>query len=212
SNYQTQLEYIQKEIKKDTRKAALMFLRIAKHNIHMKTEFSIYRKLDRSDSSIELRPHTIQKVLMNVLHTFFIDFTNNGILVDVDNYYGKVQMDYETIQVALYHLIENASKYTKPNSRIKVQFIELEQSVEILFTMTSLFIEEEEIDKIFTEGYSGKEARNCEVNGDGIGMWRIKQMMHLNKGDISIIRGTPKVISDGRGYAVNRVLLKFLKK
>lgn len=211
ANYQTQLDFIQKEIKKDVRKASLMFLRIAKHNIHMKSEFSIYRKLDRSDAELDLRRHPIQKVLLNVLHTFFVDFTNNGIFVEVGNYYGRVLVDYETIQVALYHLIENASKYTKPDTNILIQFNETDSATTITVTMTSLFVEEDEVEKIFIEGYSGKHAKQLGLHGDGIGMWRISQMMTLNKGSVKFINGTNRFISGGHVYGENQIILSFVK-
>lgn len=40
-NWKEQINFIKDEISKDPDKAALMFLRIAKHNTHMKSEFSI---------------------------------------------------------------------------------------------------------------------------------------------------------------------------
>ena len=209
SNYQTQLDFIQKEIRRDVRKASLMFLRIAKHNIHMKSEFSIYRKLDRSDAEIEFKNHPIQKVLMNVLHTFFVDFTNNNIFVEVDNYYGDVRIDYETIQVAIYHLIENASKYTKPETNILIQFKDYDDEVEVSFMMTSLFVEHDEVEKIFEEGYSGKAARQSKQSGDGIGMWRINQMLNINKGSVKFINGRNKFFSNGVTYGENQIILKF---
>jgi hypothetical protein len=211
SNYETQLTYIQNEINKDVRKAAMMFLRIAKHNLQMKSEFSIYRKLDRSDASIEFREHSIQKVLMNVLHTFFVDFADKGIFVEVENYFGKVSIDYETIQIALYHLIDNTSKYAKPDNKISIKFREQLTTVDVILSMTSLFIEQEEVKELFDEGYSGKAAKNAELHDDGIGMWRIKQMMTLNKGSVEVVNGKVKVITDGLPYGVNQIILKFMK-
>lgn len=79
----------------------------------MKSEFSIYRKLDREDGGTLIRQYPIRIVLLNVLHTFFSDFSNNNIYVNVEDYFGKVRIDYETIQVAIYHMIENATKYAK---------------------------------------------------------------------------------------------------
>lgn len=211
ANYQSQLEYIKAEISKDLRKAALMFLRIAKHNIHMKSEFSIYRKLERSDAQLDFKSHQIQKVLMNVLHTFFVDFTNNGIFIEVESFYGRVLIDYESIQVALYHLIENASKYTKPDTNILIQFNEENEVVKITITMTSLFVEEDERDKIFIEGFSGKIAKENGLDGDGIGMWRINQMMALNRGRIEFNCGTTRLVSDGITYGENQIILTLPK-
>jgi signal transduction histidine kinase len=211
TNYQKQLDFIQKEIKRDSKKAALMFIRIAKHNIHMKSEFSIYKKLDRNDAVLELSSHPIRKVILNILHTFFVDFTNNEIYVSVSEYTGKVNIDYESIQVALYHLIENASKYTMPNSNINITFSEAAQRVIVSFKMRSLHIAADEKEKIFTEGYSGKAACNCLLNGDGIGMWQIEQMVKLNNGQVSVNCGQEAFQINGIPYADNEIILTLIK-
>lgn len=212
SNYQTQLDYIQKEIRKDIRKAALMFLRIAKHNLHMKSEFSIYKKLDREDAVLEFRNHPIQKVILNILHTFFSDFSDNGIYVEVSDYFKKVHIDYESIQVALYHLIENASKYAMPNTQITISFTDSDKHVDVSFKMKSLYVAVDELDKIFEEGYSGRTAFELGLHGDGIGMWRINQMMRLNNGTIKFISGTDQIKINDKVYADNEIILSFVKQ
>lgn len=186
SNWKNQLEFIEKEIKSNPKKAALMFIRLAKNSIHMKSEFSIYRKLDRKDiASLEFKSYPIRIVLLNVLHTFFGDFNVNGIYVNVTDYFGKVKIDYETIQVALYHLIENATKYAKHYSEIYIDFEESKPNdVLVHIKMRSTYVEPSERITIFNEGISGSVAKKMKKNGDGIGMWRIKQMMTLNKGDL----------------------------
>ena len=74
-NWKNQLNYIEKEINANPKKAAMMFLRLAKNSIHMKSEFSIYRKLDREEeASLELRTYSLRTVLLNVLHTFLWTF------------------------------------------------------------------------------------------------------------------------------------------
>lgn len=207
TNYKTQLDFLQKEIKRDPKKAALMFIRIAKHNIHMKSEFSIYKKLDRNDAVLELSSHPIKKVILNILHTFFVDFTSNEIYVSVSDYNGRVKIDYESIQVALYHLIENASKYTMPNSNIEISFEEIGQKVNVSLKMRSLHISNDEVEKIFEEGYSGKAACNCQLNGDGIGMWQINQMVKLNNGKVTVKCGQETLKVNGVPYADNEIIL-----
>lgn len=211
SNYQELIKYIQDQIKRDSKNAALMFLRIAKHNVHMKTEFSIYKKLDRVDASLELSMNPIRKVILNVLHTFFIDFTNQNIYVSVAEFKGRVKIDYESIQVALYHLIENASKYTMPDSNIEISFEEKSTDVDVIFKMKSLFLDDEEVEKIYSEGYSGKVAKECKLNGDGIGMWQINRMMKLNGGSITFLNGKICDVMQDRIFAPNIITLTFKK-
>ena len=190
----------------------MMFLRIAKHNIHMKSEFSIYRKLDRDDNAdLEFKSYPIRIVVLNVLHTFFGDFTSKNVYVKVSDYFGKVFIDYETIQVALYHLIENSSKYTKTDSTIFIDFFEEYNDVIVSMEMVSLHIPVNEREKIFKEGVSGVSAKKLGKSGDGIGMWRIKQMIELNKGSIEVNCG--EEIENFRGVDFSKNTFKFrLKK
>ena len=64
-------------------------------------------------SELKCQVNPIRKVILNVLHTFFIDFNNQNIYVYVSEFKGRVKIDYESIQVALYHLIENATKWNE---------------------------------------------------------------------------------------------------
>lgn len=209
SDHKNQIAHIVNELRRNPNKAALMFIRIAKHNIHMKSEFSIYKKLDRSDAKLDQRTHPIRKVVLNVLHTFFVDFSNNNIFVEVEENRDSVIFDYESIQVALYHLIENSSKYTKKNSIIKIYFIKNGFYLDVIFEMVSLYIEIEERDKIFIEGYSGKNAKKTNKSGDGIGMWRIDQMMKINGGEVKVVAGTETEDVMGYEYAKNKFILSF---
>jgi K+-sensing histidine kinase KdpD len=212
TNWRNQIVNIEKELKFNPKKAALLFLRIAKNNIQMKSEFSIYRKLDREDTaSLDIKEYPIKKVLLNVLHTFFADFSNNNIYVEVKDFFGKVKIDYETIQVVFYHLIENALKYARPNSNITIEFIQKKDDISVDFIMSSTHIYPNEREAIFQEGFSGKLAKIMEKNGDGIGMWRIRQIMELNNGMISVKCGDILEKYLGIDYSHNIFTLTFKK-
>ncbi|WP_291866296.1 ATP-binding protein [Maribacter sp.] len=212
SNWRNQKEYIEKELITNKHKAAMMFLRIAKHNIHMKSEFSIYRKLDRDDNAnLEFIKYPFRVVLLNILHTFFGDFTSKSIYVQVSDFYGKIYIDYETIQVALYHLLENSAKYSKPETNINIDFEEYHNTVTMSIEMISLYIPINERERIFIEGVSGSSAKKLGKNGDGIGMWRIKQMIELNKGAFEIICGDDIETYRGIDFAKNIFNIKLNK-
>lgn len=211
SDINTQVEKIIEIVKKNPGETAMMFLRIAKHNIHMKSEFSIYRKLERENSALEKRDHPIHKVLMNVLHSFFVDFSDKNVYVKVGECRSLVSCDYESIQVALYHLIENATKYVKHNSTVLINFNESPDSIDISFEMQSLFIHKDEYEKIYEEGYSGQESKKTFKDGDGIGMWRIKQMLELNNAKIITIPGEEIEKVKGFKFSTNKFIIQFNK-
>ena len=186
SKFHDQINEIGALIHQNPSDAALMFLHVVKHSLHMKSEFSIYRKLDRLNPTLEKRKHKIHKILMNVLHAFFIDFSDKDVYVDIGETETTINVDYESVQVAFYHLIENASKYVKPKSKMLISFLESEYNISVHFKMNSLYVEKNEVEKIFNEGYSGIEAKKTLKDGEGIGMWRVKQMLDLNDSQIKI--------------------------
>ncbi|WP_298485633.1 ATP-binding protein [uncultured Maribacter sp.] len=212
SNWRNQIEYIQKELDNDKYKASMVFLRIAKHNIHMKSEFSIYRKLDRDDNAdLEFTVYPFRVVLLNVLHTFFGDFTSKNIYVQVSDFYGKILIDYETIQVALYHLLENSAKYSKPDTNILIDFKDNDKTIVMSIQMISLHIPENERERILLEGVSGVTAKKIGKQGDGIGMWRIKQMIELNNGKFEIKCGDGIENFRGIPFSENTFNIELLK-
>ncbi len=211
-NWKRQLEFIKEEINKDVNKAALMFLRIAKHNTHMRSEFSIYRKIERDDNiELDKKEHNLRNVLLNTLHTFFSDFSKRNIYVEVEEFYYKIQFDYETIQVAFYHLIENASKYAMHNTKINVTAYETENWINLKFDMISAHVKPDERDEIMKEGISGEMARKMQRQGDGIGMWRINQMLEINEGLFERNFGSIKETKMGFDFSNNSFILKFPK-
>ncbi|MEE1961073.1 ATP-binding protein [Allomuricauda taeanensis] len=211
-NWRKQLDFIKEEIEKDMDKAALMFLRIAKHNTHMRSEFSIYRKLERDDNiELDKKEHNLRNVLLNTLHTFFSDFSKQNVYVEVDDFFFKVSFDYETIQVALYHLIENAAKYTLYNTKVSITAFESDEWINLKFDMTSIHVTEDEKEEIMKEGVSGKMAKKMQKQGDGIGMWRIDQMLKINDGEFEAIFGGVSESKMGFDFSNNIFIMKFLK-
>lgn len=211
-NWRKQVEFIKEEISKDLDKAAMTFLRIAKHNTHMRSEFSIYRKIERDDNiELDKKEHNLRNVLLNTLHTFFSDFSKRNIYVEVNDFYFKVKFDYETIQVAFYHLIENASKYTLPNTKISINASEEEETINLKFQMISANVSPDEESAIMKEGVSGEMAKKMSLQGDGIGMWRINQMIEINDGTFECSFGPIKEKKMGLSFSDNSFILKFIK-
>ena len=211
-NWRKQVEFIKEEVSKDLDKAAMTFLRIAKHNTHMRSEFSIYRKIERDDNiELDKKEHNLRNVLLNTLHTFFSDFSKRNIYVDVSDFYFKVNFDYETIQVAFYHLIENASKYTLPDTKISIIASEADETINLKFQMISAHVKPDEELEIMKEGISGEMAKKMNLQGDGIGMWRINQMLEINDGVFEVNFGTIKERRMGLCFSDNEFILKFIK-
>lgn len=181
-----QVTVVEKIVRSEPRDTAFALLRIAKNNAAMKTEFSVFNKLFDSNPRLEKKSHNVHKVLMNILYLFFPDFTDKHVIVNISCPENIMAFfDYESIHVALYHLIENAVKYVKPHTELMIDILPENQFVVIIFKMTSLRISEDEKRSIFNEGFSGEIARKTGKSGSGIGMTRAKNILEINGGSLS---------------------------
>lgn len=200
-NISQQITSVQETILSSPSRAARTFLRIAKNNLTMKLEFVAMRFLDADAPHPVFREHLIQKVVLNVLHAFFQDFTDIGVHVKVEDSPATVLLDYDTFHVALYHVIDNATKYVMPRSGFVVRFQEGDSRVNVIFEMMSIPIPQDELARIGEEGFSGNQARHLGLAGHGLGMFRTKRLLAVNDGELLI---KPNVIPS-RAAKYNRI-------
>lgn len=184
--------------------SAQAVLRLAKFNQGIKAEISVFNKLFHPNPNLKISDHEVHKVIMNSLYIFFPDFTDKNIYVNLlpSNLTGR--FDYESFQVALYHMLLNASKYALKDSEITIQISDFGANIKISFDMISLRINDSELRKIFEENYSGDYAKKSGNAGSGLGMFLIKQLLELNGGSIEIKPGrTNSKFIDGLAFDAN---------
>lgn len=137
---------------------------------------------------------------------FFNDFNEKDVYIDIEEYYEKVYVDFESVQVAIYHIIENAAKYIAPKTNANITFKIEKHTQYIIFAMTSLYINQDEEFEIFNEGYSGIVAKQLKKAGKGIGMYRAKRLIELNNGTLTVEAGEAIKIN-GIDYANNKFII-----
>ena len=203
------IEYAKKVIESNTFDAAKTLLRLAKNNASMKTEISVFNKL--FNAATDLRPyiHVMHKVLMNVLYLFFPDFTDKSVHVNVQKSEASAYFDYESIHVALYHIIDNAAKYTIPNTKFFIDISEDGLYLLVTFRMCSTKILDNERAKIYDEGFSGSIASLTGKAGSGIGMSLVKRIIESNNGSISL---KPIDGSEGKNFGIDFQTNEFILK
>ncbi|WP_162818240.1 ATP-binding protein [Aquirhabdus parva] len=208
-----QIDVVDNAIKKNTKACARSLLRIAKNNTAIKTEFSVFKKLYESAPQLSERKHNVHKVLMNTLYLFFPEFTDKTVNVDVQQSQLTAIFDYESVSVVLYHIIENSVKYILHNSQLNIKIHEDDIYVTIDFTMESLAIEENELELIFSEGYSGQFSKKTGKAGTGLGMNLVSRLINMNGGAIKIIPNySSRKEYIGIPYQENRILVYLKKK
>ena len=206
----SQLKKIEQVLTKNPTNTSQSFLRILKNASLEKAEFDVFDKLYKTDPKPSFYEHSIHKIIFLTLNTFWLDFLELEIEVDIRSTNKLVIIDYNSFSVALGHIFDNAIKYALPNTKITIAFYEnvLDDHFDINIDMISLKLNPCDKEKIFQEGFSGDYAKQKEVCGSGVGLFIARKMIEFNKGKIVFIpdispKDRKKV--DNTPYEKNRI-------
>lgn len=131
---------------------------------------------------IKMERHDLKKVLQNIIAPSLKDLKKINVDVNFhikDDYSSenKIPINYKLMNLAFVNFFDNAIKYSKPGSKIDINFEKNEVGFIFDVSMMSLRIEHDELCKIFEDGCVGKYA--TEEAGDGIGMHVIKKSLGM---------------------------------
>jgi len=206
-----QIHKIKQAILSDPMLAASAALRILKNAIAARTEMQTVRLLQPSGNdrpTLQPKNHVLHRVVTNALIAFFQDSVEYRLNWKLKGSKTTALFDYQTLSAALYRIFENAIKYCQPGSDIEISFPVVGRTNQMTIEMTSLWISEAEGVKIFEEGYSGDEAKLAGLQGDGLGLYFVQEMLKFNHAHIHwepIISSNPKYGRFGR----NRFVISF---
>lgn len=206
--------FIKQRINQRIDDAAEVFSHVIKNNASIKMEFSVSEKLRERNPKIKKQRHEVRKALMNIIHIFFPDFTDLNIRVNVEDSNTEIYLDFESFQVAIYHLMDNAIKYAMKDSDININFSKDDKNFNIEISMISLQIKHDEIYKITQEYFCGENAKKIRKNGQGIGLFLVKKVLHLNEALFEIHSNVDKtqITRGGIDYEKNLFIIKFPQK
>jgi signal transduction histidine kinase len=166
--------------------AAVSLLRILKNTNLSKSEFSIFEKLYDENPTLEIYSHKIHKVILLVFNSFWYDFIQKRVKININRCDRKLNLDYESVSAAFAHIIDNAVKYTATGTELEVSFEEGGDAYIVKFDMVSMKIDPDEKYLIFNEGYSGRHPVRADLSGKGIGLGIVRKLLALNNATVSI--------------------------
>ncbi len=175
-----QLEIAKNYLIEDTEASADALLGVIKRVVDLQAQIEGFKILSKQ-RKLDLGDHNILKVLENIIHPFYQDFLSNNIDIkwhidsSITEKY-KLRTDFKVINVILHHLLTNAVKYTRPYSCIDINYYP--ENRELVFSMRSIRIEQDEIEKIFDLQYCGKNVPQS-LAGEGVGMYMVRKAADL---------------------------------
>lgn len=190
----------------NTDKTARSLFDIMKFESMIKVEITVFEQMYKSQTqTLEKDFHSVRDIIMLTLHRFFYDFNQKDVYVNVEDNYDKVYLNYESFSCSLYYVIENATKYVKPESEMEIKFLENTYEYCIFINMESHYLSEKDRQHIFDEGYSGEIAKENHQNGHGLGMFRARKLLSTYGIKIDFDCGNHKELYDDIFYANNTI-------
>jgi len=191
-SFRDQVEMVEGIVKRDPKESAGVFLRLLKNSVSVKNEFAVYQKLYDTSPTLNFAAHYVHKVILNVAHLFYQGMLENSLRIRVDACADRLSLDYESFQVALYHLLDNAVKYAESGTEIAFTFERSNSGIRICLTMESLAISPEELGELYRSGFSGQQAVLAKTAGKGVGMGIVRTLLGLNYATLTIKPGHPR--------------------
>lgn len=180
-------EFLQDEnLSEDERKEFNEIILLSLNRLSFLIESMI--KMSRLESGvIQLKPELapLNETLFNALKNVQKKAKDKNINIEVQ----KVEQvniihDKKWTSEAIFNVIENAVKYTKSNGMIRIKVINYEIFSRIDIEDNGMGISEEELPKIFTRFYRGKNV--TEEEGIGIGLYLTREIISRQGGYIKV--------------------------
>lgn len=96
-----------------------------------------------------------------------------------------VEADQDMIYQVIYNLVDNAVKFTNEGGYIAVSAVEENRRVIVRIKNSGAGISPEELSKIFERFYKVDRSRSLDVKGAGLGLYLVKNMVEMHKGQIT---------------------------
>lgn len=144
-------------------------------------------KIENGNISLEKSRFEINKLLKDVIQSFNQKAESKQIILssNISEDETYVFADKEKIEKAISHLIDNAIKFTNKNGRVSIFSRTFSKEFEIIISDTGIGFPKEDLPFIFQKFYKFNN-KNYEINGSGLGLAFVKQIIDLHKGLITV--------------------------
>lgn len=143
-------------------------------------------KLDSGMFALDKRPTAIHDVIDAALAERRSSLQNHPIEVSLSDKLPLVPMDFERIREVLFHLLENAAKYSEPQTPIRITASVEKGQLLVSVADKGTGIDSMEQSLIFDKFYRGRNHRYA-ASGTGMGLAICKVIVEAHRGKIGVV-------------------------
>ncbi len=144
--------------------------------------------LARADSGylhFRIEPCVVNDLVAEVV-TMAQKYTQRRIIIESENGSIEVKADYNRLKQVLINLIDNAVKYSQPDTTVIVKLYEQEESAIIQIRDKGYGIPLQHQARIFERFYRVDEARTSSTGGCGLGLSIVKTLVEGMDGSVTV--------------------------
>jgi two-component system NtrC family sensor kinase len=145
-----------------------------------------YRK--STEAVYQMGPVHVTDVIQKVVEDLQTQAQKKNIVMDIQipQNLPQVLADSESLKEVFSNLMSNAVKYTKGRGSVKVSAKVKKGLVEIEIRDTGIGISSEDLSEIFKEFYRASNAKSHKIEGTGVGLAIVKEIVEAHHGSLKV--------------------------
>ncbi|MFQ7312028.1 MAG: sensor histidine kinase [Sellimonas sp.] len=146
-------------------------------------------EFDTKDLLLNKESFDIHEVIKNVAASFEGTCTKRKISIELllASQILNVHADRRKIQQVLYNLLDNAIKFSNPNSSVTVETTERGEKVFVSVRDYGIGIPKEDLNRIWERFYKSDLSRGKDKKGTGLGLAIVKEIIQAHNENINVI-------------------------
>ena len=144
-------------------------------------------RLSRGSEQFEMLPVDLAALVNTEAENLRPLADANKVTIAVNAVSGvKVKGNPEKLTQLVDNLLLNAVKYNKEGGEVRAAFEDLGDKVRLVVSDSGIGMDREHLGKIFNRFYRADVSGTGRIEGLGIGLSLVQEIVHLHKGDISV--------------------------
>lgn len=145
-------------------------------------------KINSQHFDIQIAPFDINNLIASSLISLESKLEDKGLDVNVDFTPDKLTVlaDKDQIKRVLINLLDNAIKFSYPDTAIEIKTSILRGKANISIANTSTYIPKDELSGLFERFYKTDKSRELDRTGAGLGLFLVKNILRLHKQNITV--------------------------
>ena len=152
-------------------------------------ELLLLSKIEREDEirQIQLEEGSVEEVIRASVQTCQAKAEEKNIRIDIsceDTFSAKA--DLPLLEQAVVNLLDNAIKYSRENSAVRVETALSDSEIIIKVQDHGMGISKQHLPRLFERFYRVDKARSCKLGGTGLGLAIVKHITQAHDGRVTV--------------------------